>query len=271
MLAEIRNAIGRLIAEYGGISPVEVDVRHEAPTREWIDRLTRPTINCYLFDLRENTDLRWPGMQTVRGGTSAIRRTPPRRIDLDFMVSALTTEVEDEDALLWRVLSTMLKYAEWPDDLVPEAVRALNLHVTTRLEHDQEASRLADVWGGLQARPRPALWYAVTVPLDLEREITTPLVLTRFTRTRDIESDRVLRRSLSIAGTVRSKDGMPLPGITILPEDWVAEAITTLEDGRFVFHNPRQGSVRLRVTAADGTRRVVTLQVPGDSYDIILD
>ena len=273
MLAEIKSALGRLIAEYGQISPAEVEVRYEAPTREWIDRLTRPTINCYLFDLRENADLRRPGMQTLPGvrPNTAIKRTPPRRIDLHFMISAVTTEVEDEDALLWRLLSTLLKHAEWPEEIVPDVVRELNLPVMTRLDYEQEVTRLTDLWSGLQAQPRPALWYVVTAPLDLEQEIVTPLVLTRVARTLDRDSGRVLRRSIAITGAVLGVDGAPLEGVTVVLEDRVAEPITTQADGRFVFQNLPEGPLRLRVTSADGTQQAVTLQVPSDNYDIILD
>jgi hypothetical protein len=212
-------------------------------------------------------------MQTMPGArpNTAIKRTPPRRIDLHFMISAVTTEVEDEDALLWRLLSTLLKHAEWPDEIVPEVVRELNLPVTTRLEHDQEVARLGDLWSGLQIQPRPALWYVVTTPLDLEREIVTPLVLTRVARTIDRDSGRELRRTVAITGTVRGADGAPLQGVTIVLVDRVAEPVTTQADGRFAFQKLPEGPLRLRVTRGDGAQRVVTLQVPSDNYDITLD
>ncbi|HEU5317664.1 MAG TPA: Pvc16 family protein, partial [Chloroflexota bacterium] len=58
MLPDIARALEQLLHERGGISPREVDVRFEAPTTEWVDSLTRPTINLFLCDVRENTELR---------------------------------------------------------------------------------------------------------------------------------------------------------------------------------------------------------------------
>src|SRR5215469_9515747 len=101
MLLELHNTIRQLIYERGNISPQEVDITFEAPTRERVDKLIRPTISLFLFDLHENTDLRQSDFETTRHNGRAERRMLPRRFDLHYMVSILTTEVEDEQQLLW--------------------------------------------------------------------------------------------------------------------------------------------------------------------------
>src|SRR5947208_13954480 len=104
MLLAIHNTLQRLIYERGRINPNEVGIQFEAPTRERIDKLTRPTVNLFLFDLQENTELRQSNYEVTRNNGRAERRLVPRRFDLRYMVSALTTSVEDEHQLLWRVL-----------------------------------------------------------------------------------------------------------------------------------------------------------------------
>lgn len=66
MLLELHNTIQRLLYERGNISPHEVDITFEAPTRERIDKLIRPTINLFLFDLQENTELRQSDFERTR-------------------------------------------------------------------------------------------------------------------------------------------------------------------------------------------------------------
>lgn len=254
--AEIRRSLGRMIAEYGAISLDEVEIRPEPPIKEWIDLLTRPAISLYIFAVRENLDLRGPGMRMVRGSTDAVRRPPPRRIDLRFMVSALTTDIEDEDALLWRMLATLIKYAEWPAEIVPQSIRQLSFPVTARIEPDQEGGRLADVWSGLAARPRPALWYVVTVPLDLDLAFATPLGLTRVARTFDRDSGRELKRTISISGTVRDGDGAPVVGATITVAGRGSAPVVTAHDGRFALNNLAEGPLRLRVKGPGGRTHV---------------
>src|SRR5436189_27331 len=102
MLLELNNTLQRLIYERGSISPREVDITFEAPTRERIDKLTRPTICLFLFGMQENAELRQSNFQTTRNNGKAERRLEPRRYEMRYMVSALTNSIEDEHQLLWR-------------------------------------------------------------------------------------------------------------------------------------------------------------------------
>src|SRR5260221_3969921 len=100
MIAESNTILATLLRQATGILSDEVDISFKPPTAEWVHSLLMPTINFFLFDLQENTDLRRTGMQTSRNGSQASHRMPPRRFDLRYMVSALTTEIEDEHLLL---------------------------------------------------------------------------------------------------------------------------------------------------------------------------
>src|SRR4051794_23733026 len=104
MLTDLQIKLTQLLYERGHIDPAHVDIRFHAPTKEWLASLTRPTIDLFLFDLKENTEKRQTQMEPVRGNGRFERRMPARRIDLFYMVAALASEVEDEHALLWRVL-----------------------------------------------------------------------------------------------------------------------------------------------------------------------
>src|SRR5262245_20545464 len=110
MLTNTSHALQQLLWSSGRIDSEEVDIRFEAPTKCWVAPLNRPTINLFLFDVQENTEKRETNVQTVRSNGKAERRLPPRRFDLKYMVSALSTEIEDEHHLLWRILSTLMKY-----------------------------------------------------------------------------------------------------------------------------------------------------------------
>src|SRR5688500_15689657 len=103
VLTNSNQALQQLLWSMGQIDSEEVDIRFEAPTKDWVASLTRPTINLFLFDVQENTEKRETNVQTIRSNGKAERRMPPRRFDLRYMVSALTTEIEDEHQLLWRV------------------------------------------------------------------------------------------------------------------------------------------------------------------------
>jgi len=182
MFPEIHDTVAALLNRYGKIDPQEVEVTFEPPTRERVQSLLRPVINFFLLEIQENTDLRQTNRQTLREPGQALHRMPPRRFDLRYMVSALATVVEDEHILLWRTLTTLLKYDKFPEEVLSEPLRGLDPLPTARVLQPEEGPRLLDYWSALGVPPRPALLYAVTVAVDLDITLTSPLVLSRTVR-----------------------------------------------------------------------------------------
>ena len=80
MFADLDETIRQLLIKGIPLDLSEVDVSFEAPDREWSGRLSRPTINCFLYDVRENLDLRATDFEHMRNNgkgtttTSAFRR-----------------------------------------------------------------------------------------------------------------------------------------------------------------------------------------------------
>lgn len=274
MLSEIHAALRQLIWDYGRISPDEVDISFEAPTRERIERLVRPTVSLFLFDLVENTEMRQSSFPTTRLSDHSERRMPPRRVDLRYMVSALTSEIEDEHRLLWRVLATLLKYPQLPDELLPEEARGGEIAVTTKANQMDDGRRLLDVWSGLGATPHPAIYYVVTAPLDLDVVVRSPLVLTRTLRYRrgageagEDTHDTVT----DIGGVVRDKNGQPVAGASVLIEGSARESVVTNATGEFILPAVAVGALRLIVTPPGKRARTVAITVPAPSYDVTLE
>jgi hypothetical protein len=272
MLTEIHAALQRLIWEYGHISPDEVAISFEAPTRERLDRLVQPTVSLFLFDLVENTEMRQSSFPVTRAADHAERRMPPRRVDLRYMVSALTTEVEDEHRLLWRVLATLLKYPQLPEELLPEEMRGGEVPLATKTNQMDEGRRLMDVWSGLGVAPHPAIYYVVTAPLDLDFIVRSPLVLTRTLRYRRIAGESPDSDSTTdIGGIVRDSMGGPVASVSLLIEGSAREPVLTNAAGEYRLPSVAEGVMRVRATLPSGETRTVTLVVPSASYDITLE
>jgi hypothetical protein len=225
-----------------------------------------------LFDVAENTDLRHTNMQMSRTNGHAVHRMPPRRFDLRYMVSALSTVIEDEHLLLWRTLITLLKYQHFPVDLLPDSLRSLEPPLTTKILKAEEGPRLLDLWSAFDTPPHPALLYVVTVPVDLEIAIESPLVLTRTVRyVRSTAQQEVIEPIHHIGGTVRDRQGIPLAGVRVASEDRVTEESITNSEGKFVLANLRPGQATLRVLSSSGVPKLVKVEIPSDSYDLTLD
>ena len=66
MLPELHQVLTDLILHNGRVNSSEIDVTFEVPSKEWADKLVRPTINLYPFELTENVDLRQAQFETRR-------------------------------------------------------------------------------------------------------------------------------------------------------------------------------------------------------------
>lgn len=273
MLADIHEGLRRLIFERGQIDPRYVDVEFETPSREWLGGLNRPTVNFFLFDLQENTALRQSSLEVVRGeGNHSVRRLPPRRFELHYQVTAISEETRDQHEILWRVMVTLLRHHQLPEDYVPVRARCGGLPLLARVGQPEDHPRLRELWTGLGSAPRPALLYALTVPVDLETALEAPVVLTRTTRYAPLSGGpRAWSEApYRIGGRVLDRQGAPLEGVMVWREDSALDGEVTDREGRFVLAGVPPGELRLRVArAGEGPRRFV-LQVPSDRYEIVL-
>lgn len=270
MLTELHATLRTLLYDRGLIDRGDVDIAFDAPARPWIGARTRPTLNLFLYDIEENTDLRSTAMQTSRGNGVGVHRMPPRRFDLRFMVSAITSVIEDEHLLLWRALVTLMKYPTLPAELVPEAARVAALPVATKVTKPNDSPKPLDLWSALETPPRPALLYVVTLPVDLEIMLESPLVLTRTARYQRMRDGDAAEQGVHIGGVVRDRRGNPLAGARVAAAGRAYEATTSAE-GEFVLPDVGQGPVTLRVSRDGRPDERVTFDIPSDQYEIVVD
>jgi hypothetical protein len=274
VLSDLHTALKQLVLDRGQVADSGVDVHFASPTREWVNSLTNPAINFFLFDVQENTDLRRSSVQTQRGDTRAVHRRPPRRFDLRYMISALATLVEDEHLLIWRMLVTLLKYPELPRDVMPPGLVSYDPTLSGRLLKAEESPRSWDLWAAFDGPPRPSLLYALTVPVELDLFTDVPLVLTRTVRYTRHGSDAapLPEVQFQVGGVVRDREAVPVRGAMVAVEGSAQPPCVTDPLGRFTLHNLRSGAVTLRVAFSEADpAKVITIDVPSERYDIVLD
>jgi len=284
MLTSLHTTLRRMIYERGKIDPGQVDVRFDRPTRQWADGLTAPTVNLFLYEVEENPDFRNMRPKVVRSATTASTHTPPARIDLRYIVAAFSSAIEDEQLLLWRTLAVLLKHPALPTELLAEEGRALDVSLLTKITRLGEGQPSLDTWQAFEVPPRPALLYTVTAPLDPELVIEAPLVLTRTTRILrpppedeaaevGIMRDRaiIVAASVQVGGIVRDRQGTPLAGVAVAIEGRAMDPVLTDEEGRFRLGLRQPGSLVLRVIRAGQEPRLISLVIPSDTYDVVVD
>jgi len=233
----------------------EVDVSFAAPDRDWGAGVSKPTVNLYLWDVRRNAEEREAGMELVEQEDGRrFRRPPLPRVDCRYLVTAWTSEVGDEHALLGAVLAILLTRTEMaPEHLQgPYApVRPVpSLSVAATDGKDQ-----SDFWSALGGQLKPGLDLVVTATVDAallaaagppveryEVAIGDPAVAERRSRGVGVGG----RVPDAAGATVRSPRGTALvaPDGSFLVRAHPGDTVTVETDDPYTAEVPDDGVVR---------------------------
>jgi Pvc16 N-terminal domain len=149
-----------------------VEISFEAPTKDWAARRNAPTINVYLYDLREDLDRREVEFEEIRDekGHVVERKLPPRRFKLSYLVTVWTQRPEDEHRLLSMLLACFLSHDALPEELLTGVLAEARHRSFLNVALPPPADRsLADVWSALGGELKPSLEVVVNAPFDTKR------------------------------------------------------------------------------------------------------
>lgn len=250
MIVDVDRALERfLLAETGYGERVEVSF--DAPSRDAAARLSRPTINLYLYDLREDPSLRDGTWEPRRQSHDrSVRRRRPRRIDLTYALTCWTSETDDAHRLIWSCLYALLRNPELPGEHVGRELASLPhpLRLAVDMPAPQDRST-SSFWTAMDAPLRPTLHLRVTVDLDLQREHSVPLVFSAAVSVPQMDSARAVR----VGGVVLGGDGVAVEGaavrVSAVAGDGqvrlLGESVSTDDQGRFILRNLVPGAYRI--------------------------
>ena len=161
--AALRTLIERDAADARG-----VEVVFDAPTRDWAGRRNAPTIDVYLYDIREDLRRRERGLHNEYDGSTVVaRHLPPRHFKLSYLVTAWTQRPEDEHRLLSSLLVCFLRHDAVPAELLAGGLADLQLPVPMTIALPPPEDRaFADVWSALGGELKPSIDIVVSVPVD---------------------------------------------------------------------------------------------------------
>jgi hypothetical protein len=272
LISDLDQTLKQLLIKKVPLDPTEVDVCFDMPDREWTSSLSKPTVNLYLYDIRENHGLRAYDWTLERNqDKTATRRRVPVRVDLSYLITVWTNAVDDEHRLLWYVLGALFRHPSVPSDMFQGELVGQDMLITTTVaQPDGVLKNPADFWGALDNRLKPAINCVVTIPLDLDVAVTAPMVSTRVVAVHG-EGEMAPDERVEITGTVHEK-GKPdhvIAGATLLIKE-VGRTAKTDEQGRYVFRKLVRGSYTLLARAPNREERELAFSIPSKSYDLEL-
>ena len=282
MLSDVDEVLRKLLIREIDIQGNEVDIQFDQPKREWSSRLSKPTINLFLFDLRENLRLR--GAEQYRtitrpDGMAEIKRNPVR-MDLRYLMTAWVKEAEDEHLLLASALTGLLRNPFLPEDLLTPRLQnqptSIPLEVATFPPESGPIDKFTEIWGVLDNEMRPGILVTVTVSIDPYSPMVFPQVRsreTRFLQDSAIKkpdappSSRAVSRTYhSVGGQIKSEKFTPSSLSMMLVE--TQSPVEISEDGGYVLNKVMDGEYHLDILFNQKVLKRQKIVVPSQSYDI---
>jgi hypothetical protein len=173
MIQDVDESLRALIKDEA-LGDNGVDVAFDAPTTDWVSRRNAPTVDLYLYDIREDITRRQTMWEEVRdeAGRVVERRLRPRWFRLSYLCTAWTQRPEDEHRLLSAMLSCFIRHESMPTEALKGVlVEAQGPIVMTAALPVTEDRSIADVWSAMGGELKPSIDLIVTAPLDVQRAL----------------------------------------------------------------------------------------------------
>jgi hypothetical protein len=139
--------------------------------------VTLPAIDLFLYDVRENRDLRsneWLVERSSDG--TATKKRPPVRVDCSYLITAWASPssnnpAQDEHRLLSEVMKALLRYPTIPTQLLQGSLEGQEPPLPTSVLQPGLLQSLGEFWQALGGKPKAALHYTVTVGVDVHKPV----------------------------------------------------------------------------------------------------
>jgi hypothetical protein len=269
-IADLDEGLRRLLKrelEKHGFEGVEV--AFDAPSKEWSGKLTNPTVDLFLYDLREAGDRARLTPNEQRGNGQSTVTAPPLKLELSYAVTAWTKAVEDEHRLLSQALAVLFSHRRLPEEVLDELPGG-GAHL-----RDAEASvgrpreEKADFWTSVGGQYKASIDYVVHITIESgAKSIRGPEVRMQTIRTRILDRPGTMMELHRVGGTLRDADGEPIADAWVtLPETgrWTA----TDGGGNFRLDRLEPGMHGLVARTAEGVEVRATVSVPGEPVDLV--
>jgi len=134
---------------------------------------TLPAIDLFLYDVRENRELRsneWIVQRQTNGQVT--KQRPPVRVECAYLITAWASDARDEHKLLGQVIQTLVRYSTLPDAILPDGLQGQEPPLPATTLQPSQLQSMSEFWQALGGKPKAALTYTVTIAVPAGAPIT---------------------------------------------------------------------------------------------------
>jgi hypothetical protein len=163
-------------------NPPQVEISFAPPDSQFSTHVKLPAIGLFLYDVRENLELRSSAWSVERQSNgTAVKQRPPARVDCSYLVTAWPqnpSDFETEHLLLGEVMKVLLRYRKLPHSILQGSLKQQELPVGAVTLRPSLLNSLGEFWQAIGGKPKAMLNYTVTIAVSLEEAIEpVPLVV----------------------------------------------------------------------------------------------
>lgn len=146
-----------------------------------------PGINLFLYDVRENLELRnTVGGFTRQNDRTAIKHRPPARVDCSYLITVWPSKSQktskpdaaEEHRMLGAVMKVLLRFPTLPEEVLQGSLKGQEPPVRAFSLRPGQFQNVGDFWQALGGKPKAALNYIVTISVPIEEDgLAVPLVM----------------------------------------------------------------------------------------------
>jgi hypothetical protein len=146
-------------------------------------------INLFLYDVRENWELRSNEWQIERNTTGVTQTPPPTRVDCSYLITAWSKitdgqqgKADQEHLFLGAVMKVLLRHRLLPAGVLQGELEGQEPPVRAKPLQAGQLQSLGEFWQAIGSKPKALLNYTVTIsvpvgkPVDLGRPVTDKLL-----------------------------------------------------------------------------------------------
>jgi Pvc16 N-terminal domain len=133
--------------------------------------VTPPAIDLFLYDIRENRDLRTAEWSVERSLDGTTLRAPPVRVDCSYLVTAWasessTSKPQDEHRMLGEVMRVLLRHSTVPAAALQGELVGQAPPLPSATLQPGRLQSVAEFWQALGGKPKASLNYTVTISVE---------------------------------------------------------------------------------------------------------
>lgn len=269
MFHDLDGTMERLLSD---APPGELaELRAAAVSFETPDRTFSPgnsTVDLFLYEIKENRELRDPVPVVERQGGVSLTGRPPLRAECSYLVTTWATgiagaRVAAEHRLLGQALAWLSQFPRVPAKYLQGTLSDPVHPLPTLVAQLDPLRQAGDFWTAMGVAPRPAFYLSVTVELSMGSPADGPLVTTAT-------AIYGQERFVNFGGLISDAAGLPVTGAWVRLEP-TGRTETTDAEGRFTFTrvDPRPGyTLRARAVGLGEASRGIDVPQQSGEYDL---